>query len=202
MKNLWQWLIISTFSLVFFPVINKEAILFAQDKPITPPATTTLANQPDLATEVRNLTKEIRKLQSSQSRLINILLLQVEQGLVEKQEEKLAETENQLRNLNVREANAEQRLNNIPNELVLRNMLNRQEGERVVRAELQNELEQIRNERRRLEPIKAQLAARLIETSQRLELLRTQLLTDENEEKDEEARPAKSAPSRQNRKNP
>jgi hypothetical protein len=199
MRNFWQWLIISTFFLLFFPTLNRQAILFAQDKPLTTPTNTTIANQPDLATEVRNLTKEIRKLQTSQNRLINILLLQVEQSLLEKQEEKLAETENQLRNLNVREANAEQRLNNIPNELVLRNILNRQEGERIVRAELQSELEQIRNERRRLEPIKARLIERLAGTNQRLDLLRTQLTIEENEEKEEEARP--TAPSRQNKKN-
>ncbi|MEW6729852.1 MAG: hypothetical protein AB1489_00820 [Acidobacteriota bacterium] len=178
-------LLVTALFILSAPLIDTNAWLFAlQDKTNGQTITTFRQAQPgdDLAAEVRKLTQEIRRLHASQRRMLDVLLLQIEQGHAEKLDDKLAGVESQLRNLTAREANLEKRLSNISGELAARNILNRIEGERIVRAELQAELDQVRAERQRLEPQQRRLNEQVEDVNRRLDLIRGRILLqgDEN----------------------
>lgn len=160
------------------PLIDSNAWLFAlQDKATKPPAQTKKAVDPsvELNAHIRELTKEIRELHVSQRQMLSVMLLQIEQQRAEKLEEKLAVLESQSRTLLSREADLEQRLGNIEGELTARNILNRQEGERVVRAELQSSLDQVRAERTRVDGELQRLRDQVDTLNRRLDLIREKL---------------------------
>jgi len=67
--------------------------------------------------------------------MLDIMILQSEQGRAEKLEDRLFTINGTIRTLLSREAQLEYRLKHIENELASRNILNRQEGERILRDE-------------------------------------------------------------------
>jgi hypothetical protein len=171
------------------PLIDSNAWLFAvQNKTTGRPAQSqakTLADQnAELNQQIRQLTKEIKELHHNQRRVVDAIMMQIEETHLEKQEQKLSTAETQTRNLAVQEAQLESRLNNIENELVVRNIANRIEGERIVRTELQNQLEKVRADRQLAETEELRLRQKVDDINFRLDKIRLRL--DEPEEEPSE----------------
>jgi hypothetical protein len=169
------------------PLIDSNAWLFAlQNKAGNKPAqaeTKTATDQnAELNQQIRELAKEIRALHDSQRKVIDAMLLQIEQARVDKLEGKLAAVENQALNLAAQEAQLEARLKNIENELVVRNIVNRNEGESAVRAELTFQLEHVRAERERVEAEEQHLRQQVDTINDRLERVRNRLEPEEEKE--------------------
>src|SRR5262249_25544386 len=138
------------------PLIDTNAWLFALqnkagNRPAQAESKTVNDQNAELNQQIRELTKQIKELHDNQRKVIDALLLQIEQTRADKLDEKLAAVENQAQNLAAQEAQLESRLNHIDDELVIRNIVNRNEGESIVRAELNSQLEAVRTERARVE---------------------------------------------------
>src|SRR5262249_11018293 len=127
-------------------------------------------------------TKQIKELHDNQQKVIDALLLQIEQTRADKLDEKLAAVENQAQNLAAQEAQLESRLNHIDDELVIRNIVNRNEGESIVRAELNSQLEAVRTEGDRVETEELHLRQQFDAVSDRLDQLRSRLEPAEENE--------------------
>lgn len=165
------------------PLIDADAWLFAlQNKNNARPSQTEskpVSNPVDLSTELRELTKEITKLSDIQRRLLDTMILQIEQERTDKVEERLLNLENRLDALKSQETQLEARLRNIEPEILARNIVNRQEGERLVRADLQTQLELVRAEIFKLEPKVQKIRLLSDNAKERLEKVRTRIEQDE-----------------------
>ncbi|MFY9221444.1 MAG: hypothetical protein WAQ98_02175, partial [Blastocatellia bacterium] len=141
------------------PFIDGNVWLFALQQPRTEPQknvkevieTTTQPNGAEISKEIRALAREIRQLNAQQRKITDLLFLKMEQDRLDKLTDRFAAIESELRILMARDAQLDFRLKNIDREFFTRNFLNRSEGERIIRTEIENEKEQIAKERTRLE---------------------------------------------------
>ena len=131
----------------------------------------------DLAKEIRVLSKEIRQLNVQQRQILDLIFLKIEQERIDKISDKFVAIEAQLRILDSRERQLEFRLKNIDKEFLTRSFLNRSDGERTIKAEIQDEKEQIRLERNRLELERQTIRENINVGNRQLDIIRTRLLT-------------------------
>lgn len=138
---------------------------------------TSQAKTPNLSKEIRSLAKEIRQLNAQQRQILDIIFLKLEQERVDKLTDKFAAIEAQLRVLDSQERQLDFRLKNIDRELLTRNFLNRSDGERAVKEEIENDREYIKTERNRLEQEKQRLREDINVSNRQLDIIRTRLVT-------------------------
>jgi len=170
------------------PFIDGNVWLFALQQPRTEPQKNIkeiveTANQPngaEISKEIRALAKEIRQLNAQQRKITDLLFLKMEQDRLDKLTDRFAAIEGELRVLMARNAQVDFRLRNIDKEFLTRSFLNRSEGERIIRTELENEKEQIEKERKRLEFEEQKLRQEITITNSQVELIRVRLLTNSN----------------------
>jgi len=132
---------------------------------------------PDLAKEIRGLAKEIRQLNAQQRQILDLIFLKIEQERIDKLSDRFSSIEAQLRLLDSRERQLEFRLKNLDNELLTKNFLNRSDGERFIKNEVENEREQIRSEKNKLELERIRLGEDINFGNRQLDVIRTRLLT-------------------------
>ncbi len=170
------------------PFIDGNVWLFALQQPRTEPQknvkevieTTTQPNGAEISKEIRALAKEIRQLNAQQRKITDLLFLKMEQDRLDKLTDRFAAIEGELRVLMARDAQLDFRLKNIDREFFTRNFLNRSDGERIIRTEIENEKEQIEKERKRLEFEEQKLRQEITITNSQVELIRVRLLTSSN----------------------
>ncbi|MBK7992127.1 MAG: hypothetical protein IPK14_01570 [Blastocatellia bacterium] len=170
------------------PFIDGNVWLFALQQPRTEPQKNVkeiveTANQPngaEISKEIRALAKEIRQLNAQQRKMTDLLFLKIEQDRLDKLTDRFAAIESELRILMARDAQLDFRLKNIDREFLTRSFLNRSEGERIIRTEIENEKEQIAKERTRLEFEEQKLRQEINITNSQVELIRVRLLTNSN----------------------
>lgn len=170
------------------PFIDGNVWLFALQQPRTEPQknvkevieTTTQPNGAEISKEIRALAREIRQLNAQQRKITDLLFLKMEQDRLDKLTDRFAAIESELRILMARDAQLDFRLKNIDREFFTRNFLNRSEGERIIRTEIENEKEQIAKERTRLEFEEQKLRQEINITNSQVELIRVRLLTNSN----------------------
>lgn len=195
MGNKFRLLVASMALVIGAPLFDSHVWLFAWQNRVAQNEqqvrTSTEKDNADLALEIKKLTKELHELSINQRRLLDVLLLQTEQGRVEKLDDRLFTINTQLRTILTRETNLEYRVQHIDSELAARNIINRVEGERLVRNELEGELTQVRAERERLEEERSRITKALEEINGRLDSVRnrvsfegyTQLLNNDAEDR-------------------
>jgi len=175
------------------PFIDGNVWLFALQQPRTEVTETQknlkevneTASQPsavEISKEIRALAKEIRQLNAQQRKMTDLLFLKIEQDRLDKLTDRFAAVETELRILMARDAQLDFRLKNIDREFLTRSFLNRSEGERIIRTEIENEKEQIAKERTRLEFEEQKLRQEINITNSQVELIRVRLLTNSNGE--------------------
>lgn len=170
------------------PFIDGNVWLFALQQPRTEPQknvkevieNTNQPNGAEISKEIRALAKEIRQLNAQQRKMTDLLFLKMEQDRLDKLTDRFAAIEGELRVLMARNAQLDFRLRNIDKEFLTRNFLNRSEGERIIRTEIENEKEQIEKERKRLEFEEQKLRQEITITNSQVELIRVRLLTNSN----------------------
>ncbi|KAF0231314.1 MAG: hypothetical protein FD167_4772 [bacterium] len=183
-------LLVSALLTLSSPFIDGNVWLFAlqkpgqrQTQPVQQPIekqkteSTTIPETSDLAKEIRVLSKEIRQLNAQQRQILDLIFLKIEQERIDKISDKFVAIEAQLRILDSRERQLEFRLKNIDKEFLTRSFLNRSDGERIIKAEIQDEKEQIRLERNRLELERQTLRENINVGNRQLDIIRTRLLT-------------------------
>jgi chromosome segregation ATPase len=180
------------------PLIDSNVWLFAWQNRQTAPAQSRAKTErsAELESEIRKLTKELHELHANQRRMLDIMLMQTEQARAERLEERLFNITANLRNVLAREAQLDYRLGHLDNELAVRNILNRVEGEKAVRNELEGDLRQVRAERERLEAEQHRLDQQLGEINARLEVIRGRVnleAAQASDEADEKAVPPGTA---------
>jgi seryl-tRNA synthetase len=171
------------------PFIDGNVWLFALQQPRQAPIaqrTETTAkpkseidqpNAVELSKEIRQLTKEIRKLGAQQRRITDLLFYKIEQERSDKIKDKLAAIEAQLNILTSRQSQLDFRLKNIDNELLTRTFLNRSDGEKAIRKEVEDEKDRIKTEQSRLEVEKQKILDEIRVSDIQIELIRTRLLS-------------------------
>ena len=170
------------------PFIDGNVWLFALQQPRTEAQrnvkevidNTNQPNGAEISKEIRALAKEIRQLNAQQRKMTDLLFLKIEQDRLDKLTDRFAAIEGELRVLMARNAQLDFRLRNIDREFLTRNFLNRSEGERIIRTEIENEKEQIEKERKRLEFEEQKLRQEITITNSQVELIRVRLLTNSN----------------------
>src|SRR4051812_8210167 len=108
-------LIIATIALIFCaPLIDSNVWLFALQNRVSQPQPVQVQTKPasertssELSTEISKLTKELHELHVSQRRMLDIMILQAEQGRAEKLEDRLFTINGTIRTLLSREAQIE-----------------------------------------------------------------------------------------------
>lgn len=134
----------------------------------------------DLPTEVRNLTNEVKKLNSSQQQIVQLMIINLIKEKIEKLDDKRMLLLNRLENIKARQEIVESKLRNIAEEISSRNLINRQEAERVVKNELNQELQLIRIEREKAEREFRLIRSRLVSFAQIVNQLRQFINSDDN----------------------
>lgn len=172
------------------PFIDSNVWLFALQQPRQTQniqQQTTVSTKPkseldqptaaELSKEIRALTKEIRKLGAQQRRVIDLLFYKIEQERADKIKDKLSVIETQLNILASREIQLEFRSKNIDNELLTRNFLNRSDGEKSIRKEIEDEKDRIKAEQSRLELEKQKIIEEVRISDLQMDVIRTRLLS-------------------------
>lgn len=131
----------------------------------------------NLSKEIRSLAKEIRQLNAQQRQILDLIFLKLEQERVDKLSDKFAAIESQLRILDTREKQFDFRLKNLDKELLVRNFINRSDGEKFVKEEIENERQEIKLERIRLEQEKVRMREEINLGNLRLDVIRTRLVS-------------------------
>jgi hypothetical protein len=117
-----------------------------------------------LSTQISLLNDEVRKLRLETARNSEMMELLLTEDRLTKLEEKIQESADHKAQLDAREQELMRRSRNIPNELVLRGGLRRDEAEAAIRADIQRALEDVHNQQAAYQ----QRAAELVEQSTRL----------------------------------
>jgi hypothetical protein len=183
MRTSWRRFVSAIVLMLCVPLIGANVGLFAWQNRAQNQQSTTTTNQnklddrahSDLSAEIRNLTNEIKELHKSQRQMLDVMLLQIEETRADKLADKVAASDALLRALLAQEAQLEFRLGHLENELIMRNIVNRQEGEQAVRAELQAAYDQVKAERERAEAEQKRLREQFDEVNHRLELIHARL---------------------------
>jgi predicted nucleic acid-binding Zn-ribbon protein len=138
-------------------------------------ALTSLSNQIGL------LNDEVRKLRVQTERNSQVMELLLNEDRLAKLEEKIQEAADHKAQLDAREQELLRRSKNIPNELVLRGGLRRDEAEAAIRADLQRALEDVHNQQAAYQQRSAEMVEQATRLRTRVETLRRKV--DSAEEK-------------------
>jgi predicted nucleic acid-binding Zn-ribbon protein len=114
-----------------------------------------------LSTQITLLNDEVRKLRLETARNSEMMELLLSEDRLTKLEERIQEAADHKAQLDAREQELVRRSRNIPNELVLRGGLRRDEAEAAIRADIQRALEDVHNQQAAYQ----QRAAELVEQS-------------------------------------
>jgi chromosome segregation ATPase len=124
-------------------------------EPLEKPVSTTPIQEPedamrraitDLSTQIGLLTGEMRKLRRETERNSGTMELLLTEDRLSKLEDKIQETADRKAQLDAREQEINRRTRNIPNELMLRGGLRRDEAEAAIRGELQRSLDDVHSQ--------------------------------------------------------
>ncbi len=121
--------------------------------PETPPPT--LGGE-DIVRELRELVKAVEAMREQQKAQVAVAYLQAQQSRLLMVENQLAQVRSQIAVLKQQQAVNSRRLENLQMELTMRNILDRNTGEQLIRSEVQAEDERIQRE---LPPLETRLAA-------------------------------------------
>jgi chromosome segregation ATPase len=140
----------------------------------------------DLSTQIGLLTGEMRKLRRETERNSGTMELLLTEDRLSKLEDKIQETADRKAQLDAREQEINRRTRNIPNELMLRGGLRRDEAEAAIRSEIQRSLDDVHSQQaisqQRLGELNEQAArfrARVETLRKKLELLEDKGVKDE-----------------------
>lgn len=100
----------------------------------------------DLSTQIGLLTGEMRKLRRETERNSGTMELLLTEDRLSKLEDKIQETADRKAQLDAREQEINRRMRNIPNELMLRGGLRRDEAEAAIRSEIQRSLDDVHSQ--------------------------------------------------------
>jgi predicted nucleic acid-binding Zn-ribbon protein len=124
-------------------------------EPLEKPVSTTPIQEPEaamrraiteLSTQIGLLTGEIRKLRRETERNSGAMELLLTEDRLSKLEDKIQEIADRKAQLDAREQEINRRTRNIPNELMLRGGLRRDEAEAAIRGELQRSLDDVHSQ--------------------------------------------------------
>jgi len=125
-----------------------------------------------LSDQIGLLTDEVKKLRKESERGSASMQLLLYEERLAKTEEKIENSIDRKYQLEAQEQELQRRMQNIQQELMMRNILRRSEAERAVRAELQDALEDNRKQQSELQPRIAELQTQAEWLRQRIEALR------------------------------
>jgi hypothetical protein len=191
----WLWLI----TIIILLVSAESDVVGAFQQPNTRPATTenrktnpvtnsgesktgnSEIRANELSKEVAKLTQEVRKLRLLQQQLLETLVWQTLQDRAERLQDRLSNNKKAQQRNETLQNQIDSRLRNIDEELRARNIINRQEGERLVRKELEDQLRELRNDQSFLSEEMLLLSKSLTELEQRLDKLQQRFEVEEPE---------------------
>ena len=140
----------------------------------------------DLSTQINLLAEELRIFRRETERTSRLMELLLSEDRLSKLEDKIQETADRKAQLDAREQEINRRMRNIPNELMLRGGLRRDEAEAAIRNELQRSLEDVHSQQaisqQRLGDLNEQAArfrARVETLRKKLELLEDKSIKEE-----------------------
>ena len=134
-----------------------------------------------LSTQIGLLNDEVRKLRLQTERNSEMMELLLNEDRLAKLDEKLQEAVDHKAQLDVREQELLRRSKNIPNEMVLRGGLRRDEAEAAIRADIQRALDDVHNQQATYQQRSAELIEQSTRVRARVEALRKKF--DSMEEK-------------------
>jgi hypothetical protein len=191
----WLWLI----TIIILLISAESDVVGAFQQPNTRPATTenrktnpvtnsgesktgnSEIRANELSKEVAKLTQEVRKLRLLQQQLLETLVWQTLQDRAERLQDRLSNNKKAQQRNETLQNQIDSRLRNIDEELRARNIINRQEGERLVRKELEDQLRELRNDQSFLSEEMLLLSKSLTELEQRLDKLQQRFEVEEPE---------------------
>jgi ATP-dependent Lon protease len=100
----------------------------------------------DLSTQINSLADELRTFRRESERTSRLIELLLSEDRLSKLEDKIQETADRKAQLDAREQEINRRMRNIPNELMLRGGLRRDEAEAAIRSELQRSLDDVHSQ--------------------------------------------------------
>ena len=140
----------------------------------------------DLSTQINLLAEELRIFRRETERTSRLMELLLSEDRLSKLEDKIQETADRKAQLDAREQEINRRMRNIPNELMLRGGLRRDEAEAAIRNELQRSLEDVHSQQaisqQRLGDLNEQAArfrARVETLRKKLEILEDKSVKEE-----------------------
>lgn len=140
----------------------------------------------DLSTQINSLADELRMFRRETERTSRLMELLLSEDRLSKLEDKIQEAADRKAQLDAREQEITRRTRNIPNELVLRGGLRRDEAEAAIRSELQRSLDDVHSQQaisqQRLGELNEQAArfrARIEALRKKLDLMEDKSLKEE-----------------------
>jgi hypothetical protein len=179
MKKL-QWLILTVTLASSLPI--QMVYGFQNGNTPTPTGNKSESKNKDLSEEIKNLTNEIRKLNNSQEQVVNLMIIQFAEGKIEKIQEKQKMINDKYENIRTQQERLESRLSHIDDELTMRNIVNRQEGEKIIKTEIQRELSFLRIERDAVERDNRQIRQSKFNLIKLIGMLHDYLVSKEEDE--------------------
>jgi len=160
---------------------ESESAVKSTSQPETAPAELRAASK-SLADQVVALGAEVRKLRkATEKNSLNMELLLSEERLA-RLEDRIEATQDARRALDARERQQQYRLENIQQEVLLRGGLDREEGERAIRGDIQKQLEDIHSEQAANQKRLADLQSTARKLRLRIEELREKVDREEKEQ--------------------
>lgn len=149
----------------------------------------------DLSEQIRFLTREVRRLREATQRSSDAMELLLEEERLDRIETQIRYAKDRKSDLIARERDINRRIGNIQQEMLLRGVLRREEGETAIRAELDHQLHEVRVERATYEERLSRLEAEAERVRSRIDrLLRNRKPLDVDDEKPPERRSANEGP--------
>ena len=140
----------------------------------------------DLSTQINALADELRMFRRETERTSRLMELLLSEDRLSKLEDKIQETADRKAQLDAREQEINRRTRNIPNELVLRGGLRRDEAEAAIRNELQRSLDDVHSQQAISQQRLGELNEQAARFRSRIETLRKKLeLLDDKSVKEE-----------------
>ncbi len=129
----------------------------------------------DLSTQINSLADELRMFGRETERTSRLMELLLSEDRLSKLEDKIQEAADRKAQLDAREQEINRRTRNIPNELVLRGGLRRDEAEAAIRSELQRALDDVHSQQAISQQRLGELNEQAVRFRARIEALRKKL---------------------------